>query len=154
MFKKNLLFIEGLSDKTILGKIFSENKIDAHFFIGHGSSTTFFVKNLKNLFPEEYWTKNCFVLLDADDEGNKIKNDLVSDKELNESNIFTLEDFINFDYNDCKSIEYFYGKDLYQEFLSSKTLIIEGSKQKKKKIGKNLLTKNCQQKKKSLQTNL
>lgn len=116
MFRKNVIFVEGQSDKIILEKLLNSAGIDFWIFICHGDNAPFLIKNVKDMYPTEYWDKNCFAIFDEDEAGLKIKSKV--NEILKKYNVFTLGNFVDLNSSSCKSIEVFYDDEMYNNFCS------------------------------------
>lgn len=130
MFRKNVIFVEGNSDRIILKKLLESKEIDFWIFVCHGDNALYFVQNIKEMYPIGYWEKNCFAIFDSDESGKKLKQK--TSEILNKNNVFTLDELL-IDLSDlpCQSIEALYDEQMYNEFLVQK-----GKTKKKDEIKK------------------
>lgn len=92
MFKKFCFFVEGLTDLKILEKILGDKIKDFLIIIFHGDNVIPYIMSYKKMYPEQYFQKNCFVLIDSDKSGLSNKDKLLADNIICESNIITTDD--------------------------------------------------------------
>lgn len=134
MFKKYCFFVEGLTDLKILNKILGKNIKDFQIIIFHGGSIVPYVESYKEMYPKEYFSKNCYVLLDSDDSGKRNKENLKKESIINEENIVLTDDILE---HECGEIE-----DIYKDKIL-KSYILEKDKCENDHQKKELKTKYC-----------